>query len=81
MLYASLTGPLLGVYYPVPTDDDTEACLMLNTSKLKSLWCSLYTEDEALVQINRHGGLMLDAGFAKRLDYDSHAVYLATRQG
>jgi hypothetical protein len=46
MLYAGLTGPLLGAYLPIPADDKVEAARMLNGSKLKSLWCAVYTEEE-----------------------------------
>lgn len=46
MLYAGLTGPLLGAYLPLPVEEKAEAQRMLNGSKLKSLWCAVYTEEE-----------------------------------
>lgn len=46
MLYAGLTGPLMGLYLPIPADNKAEAGRMLNNSKLKLLWSNVYTEEE-----------------------------------
>lgn len=74
-LYASLTGPLLGLYFPLPRFlNPMSARVALNTSKLKGLWCSVYTREEVGRQIKQFGGLMLDDGYARLLDFDSHAL-------
>jgi hypothetical protein len=74
-LYASLVGPLLGVYYPLPLQFNNAQCrAALNTSRLKNLWHSVYTAAEVQRQIAAYGGIALDAGFADKLDYDSHIV-------
>lgn len=82
--YASLTGPLLGVYFPLPIDgakDMREARIVggtiLNTSKLKPLWCAVYDSDEVDKQIEEFGmdSLKLPDSYAGRIDYDWHAVY------
>jgi hypothetical protein len=73
-LYASLTGPLLGLYLPLPFENPIAARLALNTSKLKGLWCSVYTRAEAERCVRDHGGQMLPASMAKHLDYDTHEL-------
>jgi hypothetical protein len=73
-LYASLTGPLLGLYLPLPFDNPIAARLALNTSKIKSLWCSVYTRAEAEQSIRDFGGQILPASMAKHLDYDAHEL-------
>lgn len=74
-LYASLVGPLLGMYYPLPADLNKAQCrAALNTSRLKSLWHSVYTREDVLEQIGKFGGQMLPDGLASHLDYDSHVV-------
>ena len=72
--YASLMGPLLGMYYPLPFDNEWQNRMALNTSRLSKLWCSVYTLEEVEQQIKLYGGFMLPDGFANKLDYDSHAV-------
>lgn len=72
--YASLMGPLLGIYYPLPFDNERQNRIVLNTSKLSKLWCSVYTRNEVEEQIKRFGGQMLPDEFANKLDYDSFAV-------
>lgn len=73
-LYASLMGPLVGVYYPLPFNNEGKNRIALNTSRLQHLWCSVYTRKEVEAQIERFGGLMLPDKFVHDLDYDSHAV-------
>lgn len=75
-LYASLIGPLLGMYYPMPAELDTvtKCCLALNTSKLKSLWSSVYSKRAAEAQIQQYGGLLLPDNLAAHLDYDTYTV-------
>lgn len=74
-LYASLIGPLLGMYYPLPADlNKTQCRAALNSSRLRSLWHSVYTREDVLEQIGKFGGLMLPDGLASHLDYDSHVV-------
>ena len=73
-LYASLIGPLNGLYYPLPTEDEITARQMLNSSKLKMLWCSVYSKEDTEMYIERYGGSMLPDSFASQLDYDSFAV-------
>jgi hypothetical protein len=72
--YASLMGPMLGVYYPLPFDNELQNRAALNTSRLSKLWCSVYTRDEVERQIKDFGGLILPDEFAGRLDYDAFAV-------
>jgi hypothetical protein len=74
VLYASLTGPLLGLYLPLPFDNQIAARVALNTSRLKGLWCSVYTRPEVEQQIKEYGGVLLPARFAELLDYDAHEV-------
>ena len=63
--YASLTGPLLGLYYPLPLEGDHEQwALALNESKLARLWCSIYTEGEVDRQITKYGGAKLPSRLA-----------------
>jgi len=80
--YASLTGPLLGLYFPLPDElvsDNARACA-LNTSKLSRLWCSIYTREAALAAIEEWGGSLLDDRHAAWLDYNSYAVMQIIRQ-
>lgn len=75
--YASLVGPLLGVYFPLPTELTNRVAegVALNTSKLQRLWCSVYDEKEVDRMIKQFGGKKLpDHPFASQLDYDSHEV-------
>lgn len=73
--YVSLTGPLLGIYFPV-SDDWNEAQIRraLNTSRLKNLWCSVYPRKEVFSQIIAYGGQILPDNFINMLDYDSFEV-------
>ncbi len=41
VLYVSLTGPLLGCYLEVETDE-TRLRVALNSGKMKHLWCGIY---------------------------------------
>jgi hypothetical protein len=75
MLYASLTGPLLGLYFPVPTDDEVIARKMLASSSLNKLWCSVYTIDEVVRQIRQHGGEILADSHASQLDYNHFKTF------
>lgn len=71
MLYASLVGPLFGVYYPIPTDDEATARAMLATSKLAKLWCSVYTAEQLEEILKKFKGtIVLPDRFANNLDYD-----------
>lgn len=72
--YATLAGPLMGVYYPLPFDNERDNRVALNTSKLAKLWCSIYPKDEVDKQVRKYGGCVLPAEFALKLDYDSFAV-------
>lgn len=73
--YASLIGPLLGVYYPLSNEfDSVQRRMALNTSKLRMLWHSIYTTEEVDQSIQIWGGVKLPDEFAKKLDYGSHAV-------
>ena len=81
--YASLTGPLLGLYFPLPDElvsHNARACA-LNTSRLSRIWCSVYTREEALASVEKWGGSLLDDRYAARLDYDSYAVLQIAGQG
>lgn len=73
-LFASLTGPLLGVYYPLPFADENSARRALNSSGLKRLWCSVYTREQVAEQLDTYGGVQLPDTFARKLDYDSWEV-------
>lgn len=85
--YASLIGPLDGLYFPLP-DDLMESGMhpqhafgpALNSSRLSRLWCSIYTREKARELVERFGGTLLPDTFAGRLDYDHHAVYEERRQ-
>lgn len=70
MLYASLTGPLLGLYTPLPTDDKDTARLMIGSSSLQNLWCSIYTSEQVDEFVTIYGGGKLPDIYASRLDYD-----------
>lgn len=67
--YASLIGPLFGLYYPLPPDLENEELMRvaLNTSRLKDLWCSIYTKEETERQIGKYGGLILPNAIAYNL--------------
>lgn len=69
-LYASLTGPLLGVYYPLPNADETTCRLLLNESQLKSLWCGIYNENQVDEQIEEYGGVKLPDNFCVALVFN-----------
>jgi len=75
-MYASLIGPLNGIYYPLPFEDDTKNRIALNTSRLKSLWCSIYNEEETNTCILKYGGFKLPEFYANELDYDTYVVSL-----
>jgi hypothetical protein len=74
--YASLVGPLLGVYYPLPAfDSEVEERVALNTSRLSLVWCTIYNEEEVDRQMKQFpGSVKLPDRFAALLDYDSHEV-------
>jgi hypothetical protein len=72
--YVSLTGPLLGIFLPVVAADENTVRLIMNHSKLKQLWCSVYPLNEAEEQVNRYGGFILGEGAWSRLDFDYQAV-------
>ena len=73
-LYASLMGPLLGMYYPLPFDDEGKCRVALNSSSLAKLWCSVYTSKVVDESIAKYGGIKLPDEYARKLDYDSHVV-------
>lgn len=74
--YASLTGPLLGLYFPLPKGlNALQMRRALNTSKLKSLWCLIYSANEVQEQISKWGGIVLPDEHANRLDYDYDTVW------
>ena len=67
-MYASLTGPLLGVYFPLPEGDESEQRELLNSSKLKNIWCAIYTEDHVDDLARNHPGIIkLPKPFAMKL--------------
>jgi hypothetical protein len=74
MKYASLIGPLLGLYYPLPFESEAKNRAALASSGLKHLWCSIYDKAEVEKQVARFGGGMLPDGFARKLDYRTEAV-------
>lgn len=76
-LYASLTGPLLGLYLPAPAEIQTEDQfrVALNTSRLKNLWCSVYDKEQTNESIARWGGQILPDKFSRQLDYDHVKVF------
>lgn len=75
--YASLVGPLLGLYYPLPPncETDEQRRLALATSKLKHLWCAIYTEAEVDDQVKHFGVAKLPDSFSRKLDYDYDQVF------
>lgn len=75
--YASLTGPLLGLYFPLPDQLATreQRWLAMNSSKLAKLWCSVYDEQEVDRQIKQFGGEKLSDRLSRSLDYDHHTVF------
>ena len=73
--YASLIGPLLDIYYPLPFEDETRNRIALNTSKLGRLWCTIYTEEEVDDCIKNFGGIKLSEYYAERLDYNYDEVF------
>lgn len=60
-LYASLVGPLLGLYLEAPDEVQTpnEFSAALTNSKLRYLWCSIYTREQVERQIKDYGGAFL----------------------
>jgi len=78
--YASLVGPLLNVYYPLPFRNDTLNRIALNTSKLKDLWHAIYDEKKVNENILLFGGIKLNDTFINKLDWDSHEI-MKTRTG
>jgi len=76
--YASLVGPLLGVYCPLPAELDNMVLrrVALNSSRLKHLWCAVYTEEEVKRFVSQHDGVVLPDRYARMLDYDAHEVNL-----
>ena len=73
-LYASLVGPLVDLYYPLPFEDEIKCRVALNSSRLKHLWCSVYSEGETDEFIAEFGGMKLPDYMADKLDYDSHEI-------
>lgn len=75
--YASLVGPLLGLYFPLPPELETEVQrrLGLITSGLKLKWCGIYPEQDTRDMVDRFGGVILPDHFAKQLDYDHFEVF------
>ena len=59
ILYASLVGPLIGLYLPMSSPDVHEARINLNNSKLAKLWCAVYPESVVNEQIKKSGGIKL----------------------
>lgn len=79
--YASLIGPLFGIYYPLPVFENLSGAelehaqrLALNTSRISKLWCSIYTKEETGKHCEDYGGIMLSRDFAQRLDYNFDEV-------
>lgn len=67
--YASLIGPLMGLYFQLPLGLTEAQCRMaLNSSKLARLWCSIYKESEIDEQIAKRGGYKVNN--AQLLEYD-----------
>ncbi len=79
-LYASLTGPLLGLYLPLPFSSEALNRVALNSSSMKRLWCSVYSEDQTTRCISEYGGTKLPDSFARKLDYDSGVVHDFARE-
>lgn len=79
--YASLTGPLLGFYYPLPFDDHDVCVCAMNTSRLASLWGGIYRSSDVDRLIQEFGGEKLPDRVAQLLDYDSHVVRMAETEG
>jgi hypothetical protein len=73
--YASLTGPLLGLYYPLPFVQEDANRAALNSSRLKSLWCDIYSAEQADELIKQFGGRKLENVYAQQLDYASAVVH------
>jgi len=76
--YASLQGPLLGYYFPLPLKGNTPkhearilGGLMLNgCRKLKPLWCAIYDNEEVSQQITQFGGERIRESLADAIDFD-----------
>jgi hypothetical protein len=74
--YASLVGPLVGLYYPMPSELSYEQCHhAMNTSKLAKLWCAIYTEEQVDGFLVKYGGQKLNSVRASTLDYDWDTVH------
>lgn len=87
--YASLIGPLCGVFFPLPLDGAPNleiakmvGGIMLNTSRLKSQWHTTYDRAEVERQITEFGNhcTMLPDAYASQLDYNSHEVQKMCQQ-
>lgn len=67
--YASLVGPLLGLYFPLPFEEKDLNRRALRSSKLKHLWCAIYSRVEVEQHIRMYGGQILADRFIDQLDY------------
>lgn len=74
--YASLVGPFLGYYALIEeAEDHNEAALMCNTDRrMKSLWCSIYTESKTDELIEKYGGQKIEL-CKNGLNYDVRALW------
>jgi len=66
-MYASLTGPLLGLYFPLPDQSEMENRTLLNKSKLAKLWCSIYPESEVNKLVATGRCIKLDESYVLNL--------------
>lgn len=75
--YASLAGPLIGVFYPLPFENELANRFALNNSKLKDLWCSVYSADQCHEMEEDPRYVFLDPKLRHALGFGTHAVELA----
>lgn len=82
-LWASLVGPLFGLYYPCPDalEDEGQFRVALNHSRLAKLWCAVYSEEEVDALLAAYGGVKLPVKMSVHLDYDSYRVEQYRRTG
>jgi hypothetical protein len=68
--YATLVGPLLDIYYPLPFEDENKNRIALSSSRLARLWCSVCNDFEVDEMVKNFGGIKLNDSYISRLDYD-----------
>lgn len=75
MTYATLIGPLHGLYFPLPDGTEKQHRDMLNSSALKDLWCALYDEETVDQLMSVYGGIKLPVAQREHFMFSHAAVF------